>query len=107
MNYNKEMSFVYGADYGRRKTMYKLNGTVTSTKYYAFGNYEEELNTTSGIKKDYYIYGGTGITAAKNGGIYIREFNYIVRQSVQYNSMYNYFSYSTNIFGFYYNNYYK
>ena len=59
----KEMSFVYGADYGRRKTLYKLNGNVTSTKYYAFGNYEEELNTTSGIKKDYYIYGGDGLAA--------------------------------------------
>ena len=63
MNYNKEMSFVYGADYGRRKTMYKLNGTVTSTKYYAFGNYEEEVNTVTGIKKDYYIYGGDGVAA--------------------------------------------
>ena len=59
----KELNFVYGADYGRRKTTYKLNGTVTSTKYYAFGNYEEELNTTSGIKKDYYIYGGDGVVA--------------------------------------------
>ena len=62
-NNAKEMSFVYGPDYGRRKTTYKLNGNVTSTKYYAFGNYEEELNNATGTSKDYYIYGGDGLAA--------------------------------------------
>ena len=64
-NNAKELNFIYGPDYGRRKTTYTASNstTPTITKYYAFGNYEEELNTTSGIKKDYYIYGGDGVAA--------------------------------------------
>ena len=58
-----ELDFIYGPDYGRRKTTYKLNGNVTSTKYFAFGNYEEELNNITGVSKDYYIYGGDGVAA--------------------------------------------
>ena len=60
----KELGFVYGADYGRRKTTYVVNNILITKKYYAFGNYEEAIDVASGIStKDYYIYGGDGVAA--------------------------------------------
>jgi len=63
-NTEKVMDFIYGPDYSRRKTVYKENGVVLKTKYFALGNYEETINATTGnVIKDYYINGGDGLAA--------------------------------------------
>ena len=59
----KELNFVYGADYGRRKTTYVVNNILITKKYYAFGNYEETVDASNVSTKDYFIYGGDGVAA--------------------------------------------
>ena len=59
----KELDFVYGPDYGRRKTVYSLNSLPVTTRYYAFGNYEETVDASNVSTKDYFIYGGDGVAA--------------------------------------------
>jgi len=67
INENEEkftIDFTYGPDFSRRKTYYYDNNNQTISKYFAFGKYEEEENTSTGeITKDYYIYAGDGLAA--------------------------------------------
>lgn len=63
-----EMTFMYAADYERRKTVLKQNGNVIDTRLY-MGDYE--IDTKNGLKRQiHYISGGDGICS-----IVIREVN--------------------------------
>ncbi len=60
----RELSFSYGADLQRRITTEKLNNTVTQTKYFIGGLYEEEVpGDGSDERRLHYINTGEGVTA--------------------------------------------
>jgi len=59
-----KIEFTYGPDMMRVKTKLYSNSNLLQTKYFALGNYEEEVDETSGITtKYYYISGGNGLAA--------------------------------------------
>jgi hypothetical protein len=51
------------------------------------------------------LYRGTGITAAKDGGWFIRDYNNTVRQTLQFSSTWGIISPVSSIFGYYWSNY--
>jgi RHS repeat-associated protein len=63
---NKYYELGYGVDDQRRKSVYKVNNVTQLTRYY-LGDYEEEINATTGnIRKIHYL----------SGAIYIDNSNY-------------------------------
>jgi len=58
------LEFTYGPDLNRKKTELYNDKVLQKTKYFALGNYEEEVDaTTSEVTKYYYIAGGDGLAA--------------------------------------------
>ena len=58
----KTLTFTYGADQQRRKTIYNDGTADVLTKYF-MGAYEEEINAPGQSRKLYYIGGGDGLAA--------------------------------------------
>ena len=56
-----ELTFQYGHDYERRKSLLKQGGTTINTRYY-FGGYEKDV-TSSSTKHIHYINAGQGLVA--------------------------------------------
>jgi len=59
------LTFTYGPDYQRRKTVFDNGSGVTKTKYF-MGNYEEIEDNSGNYRKLYYIPGGDALA-----GVYI------------------------------------
>lgn len=59
----KNITWAYSPDDERTKQVSTLNGQVTSTKYYAFGNFEKEV-TPASTRELYYIDTPSGTIAA-------------------------------------------
>lgn len=63
---SRKIEFTYGSDQQRRKTEYFENNTLITTKYFAFGNYEETIDaTTNDVTKFLYIGSPDGIVAMR------------------------------------------
>lgn len=60
---NKKMSIIYRNGKSRYKTSEYIDGELTKTKYFAFGNYEEICEVGKAVRKIYYIPLSGGITA--------------------------------------------
>ena len=58
---NAELTFTYGYDNQRRKTVLKESGTITNTRYF-FGSYEKQI-TSTGTQEMHYISAGNGLCA--------------------------------------------
>ncbi len=58
----KNLELTYWPDNERATQVYKVNGLVNLTKYYAFGNYEKEVSS-SAARELYYINTPSGIVA--------------------------------------------
>ncbi len=73
------LSFTYGPDYERVKTVFKESGMVTETRYF-LGSYEKQV--TGGMqpatREIHYVAGGNGLCAVlvKEGGTITRHFVY-------------------------------
>jgi len=70
------VTYTYGPDYQRVKSVFKVNNGVKDTKYY-FGNYEKQT-TTTGTREIHYISGANGLCAivVKENGVYNYYFTY-------------------------------
>ena len=62
-----ELSFLYGLDNQRIKTVFKRDGNTEKTKYF-LGEYEE-VTTASGTKKYHFISGGNGLCGIFNSDV--------------------------------------
>jgi uncharacterized protein (TIGR02594 family) len=58
----KNIEWTYWPDNERASQVYKLNGQVNLTKYYAFGNYEKEISSST-TRELYYINTPSGVVA--------------------------------------------
>ena len=71
-----ELTFTYGADYERVKTVQKLSGTTTSTKYF-FDSYEKEISSGQTTHIHYISVGGLRVIVTKvNSGSDVYHYAY-------------------------------
>lgn len=59
----KELTFTYGTDEQRVKTIYTENSNTIKTKYFGLGKFEKEIASDNSTRKLYYISTPSGLTA--------------------------------------------